>query len=473
MKKSLWYSLVFAVTVTAFTGCMKKDAYEPDRPEQDAQQLYKTNFEAYVGGTINSSVDWGFGRTAGARALTRAQLDSVKLDSTGYSTDFSDKYFQTVKEYFGEGQVCKSKDWWNYEFVQNGKFFNVRMIYAHTDQNDSIGFYYYDPATETYEQHKKVPLYYDIQNNDGDLGYYLQFNRKDTGGNWFSVSTTQGYSLWEGTSPAKRIRTRTFTVYMNKTYRFGFYVKNNDTGKTYYSNIYMNADTTAYSGAVIGEKAVGNIPQSYVLGLTDNDIQDCNILFDIPRIGENGQYPLLVKPEKKKELEWYRIIAEDLNAHDLDQDGEVDDTDFDFNDIVLDVALTDTGAKCILQAAGATLKIRIDGNDNLEVHKMFGVEQKVMVNTHADKKGLAHADKDPIEFELTGSYKSLDDIKIEVFRQNRWMTLHAPKGDAASKIAVGIDFEWPDERESLKEKYPDFPKYVRDGTDIDSWWKKW
>ena len=151
MKKSLWYSLVFAVTVTAFTGCMKKDAYEPDRPEQDAQQLYKTNFEAYVGGTINSSVDWGFGRTARARALTRAQLDSVKLDSTGYSTDFSDKYFQTVKEYFGEGQVCKSKDWWNYEFVQNGKFFNVRMIYAHTDQNDSIGFYYYDPATETYE----------------------------------------------------------------------------------------------------------------------------------------------------------------------------------------------------------------------------------------------------------------------------------------------------------------------------------
>ena len=196
----------------------------------------------------------------------------------------------------------------------------------------------------------------------------------------------------------------------------------------------------------------------------------------MPQIEEKSRFPTLVKPENSKpqpELKWYRIIAEDLNAHDLDKDGEVDDTDFDFNDIVLDVALTDTGAKCILQAAGATLKIRIDGNDNLEVHKMFGVDQKVMVNTHAEKKGLAHADKDSVEFELAGSYKSIDDIKIEVFRQNRWMTLHAPKGDAASKIAVGIDFEWPDERQSLKEKYPDFPKYVRDGTDIDSWWKKW
>ena len=134
--------------------------------------------------------------------------------------------------------------------------------------------------------------------------------------------------------------------------------------------------------------------------------------------------------------------------------------------------LTETGANCKLQAAGATLKIRINGDDNLEVHKMFGVDQKVMVNTNADKAGLANAKKDPVEFSLTGNFKSADDILIQVFRQNKWMTLKAPKGDAASKIVVPSTFEWPDERQSLKAKYPDFLNYVKDPETYREWWNK-
>lgn len=58
MKKNLVLCMVFAVFSMAFTNCTKsKDAYEPDRPEQDAQKLYSTNFKAYVGGSINSNVD--------------------------------------------------------------------------------------------------------------------------------------------------------------------------------------------------------------------------------------------------------------------------------------------------------------------------------------------------------------------------------------------------------------------------------
>ena len=155
--------------------------------------------------------------------------------------------------------------------------------------------------------------------------------------------------------------------------------------------------------------------------------------------------------------------------HDLIE--RLDPRHFDFNDIVLDVQLTETGANCKLQAAGATLKIRINGDDNLEVHKMFGVDQKVMVNTNADKAGLANAKKDPVEFSLTG-IKSADDILIQVFRQNKWMTLKAPKGDAASKIVVPITFVWPDERQSLKAKYPDFLNYVKDPEAYREWWNK-
>ncbi|MBR1389295.1 MAG: DUF4842 domain-containing protein, partial [Prevotella sp.] len=45
--------------------------------------------------------------------------------------------------------------------------------------------------------------------------------------------------------------------------------------------------------------------------------------------------------------------------------------------------------------------------------------------------------------------------------------------EAASKICVTSDFVWPDERESLKAKYPGFINYVKDNLNVDSWWKNW
>ena len=64
--------------------------------------------------------------------------------------------------------------------------------------------------------------------------------------------------------------------------------------------------------------------------------------------------------------ETWRVIAEDLSAS--------ENTDFDFNDVVLDVTLTEDGADCVLQAAGGQLPIRINGENGgklLEVHEMF------------------------------------------------------------------------------------------------------
>jgi hypothetical protein len=471
MKKFLMMSMVFAVVCTAFTGCSKKDAYDPDRPEQDAHDVYRKNFKAFVEGTIDSRVDWGFGATAKTRAMTRADKATGVWDTQGYATYFYTEFFETVQEYFPEGAVCKSSEWTNFEFKQNAVYCNLQLIYSNTSANDEIGLYYYDPKTEkSSRENRTVKLIENLQDNSGDLNYYLQFNRHEEGGLWNGVSTTSGYALWKGNSPAKRIQCRTCVIEMDKDYQFGFYVKNKDTGKTYYTNQYLNDDEQAYSAALIGDKDVGQVVQNYVFGLSDDGKPGCNLLFVMPKKSDDGTYPTLVRPEKK--LEWWRIIAEDLNAHDLDKDGEVDDTDFDFNDIVLDVALTDKGAKCVLQAAGATLKIRINGDDNLEVHQMFGVAQSVMVNTKAENKGLSGATRDPIAFDLEGSFKSLDDIKLEVFRQNRWMTLTAPKGDASCKIAVGIDFVWPDERVSLKTMYPDFLKYVRNYEEVESWWKK-
>lgn len=481
MKKYVMFSLVLVVLSTAFTSCHKTDAYDPDRPEEDARKLYDRNFLAYVGGSINEHVDWGFGRTtANARAKTRAEAPRVYLDESGegYSTEFSKNFFSTVMEYFPEGKVCKSDKWINYEFVENAPFHNVRLIYSNTLSADEVGLYYYDPASETYEDSQEITLIENIQNGVSD---YFQFNQYDEEGEWLDPHPAWGYSIWT-VSGTKRIHCKTFTIYMKETYHFGFYVRNN--GKTYYTNMYKNEDEASHS-ALIGDEAVGNIPQSYVFGLSDDGQPGYELLFAMIKAGrgEPEHYPTLIRPEKivppepptPPALEWYRIIAEDLNAHDVDHDGDQDDTDFDFNDVVLDVALTETGAKCILQAAGATLKIRINGDIKLEVHDMFGVDQGVMVNTHAEKRGLAHADKDPVEFDLEGSFSSIDEITLEVYKKVgsewKWLELTAPEGRPSCKIAVKKDFVWPDERESLKEKYPNFLNYVKNYQDVEDWWR--
>lgn len=148
-----------------------------------------------------------------------------------------------------------------------------------------------------------------------------------------------------------------------------------------------------------------------------------------------------------------RIIAEDLSA--------TQGTDFDFNDIVLDVNITNGNAKCILQAAGGTLPLRINGDDNLEVHKLFGVNTSVMVNTGIGNK-IA-----PVSFTLSG-INNASQIKLEVFKDGSWIEMKAEQGVPAAKIAVNQDFEYCGEREPITTKYPNFKNWVQNVDYI--WW---
>lgn len=154
-----------------------------------------------------------------------------------------------------------------------------------------------------------------------------------------------------------------------------------------------------------------------------------------------------------------RIIGEDLSA--------TQGTDFDFNDIVLDVNIVDGNAKCILQAAGGTLPLRINGDDDLEVHKLFGLLQKSnglydMVNTN---NGTLV--QDPVEFTINGITNPAN-IKLEVFKDNVWVEMTANRGEPAAKIAVNQDFDFCDEREPITTKYPNFHLWIENIDYI--WW---
>ena len=159
-----------------------------------------------------------------------------------------------------------------------------------------------------------------------------------------------------------------------------------------------------------------------------------------------------------------RIIAEDLSAK--------DNTDFDFNDVVFDVNINGTTANCKLIAAGGTLPLRLNGDNNLEVHKLFGVLQgegnwmntkQIMVNTGASSGRTI----DPVDFTINNVTNAAD-IKIEVFKNGTWMEMKAQEGVPAAKIAVYQNFEYCTEKQPISTKYPDFQDWVRDIDYI--WW---
>lgn len=464
MKKVFTTSILLTVVGLAFIGCSKsKDLYDPDRPQQDAQELYAKNFLAYVGGTIHKDVDWGFHNTS--KASTRAS-DATVTHDTDYSVQYDRAYMDKVKSYFPEGGQAPNTDVTSWEFYNDLDQALLALIYSNTTANDEVWLYYYDPATEKPEQAKRFKLLDNIQTELASC-----YQKQIVDGKWQDPSPTDGYAVWAG--GVQLIQTRVFRIQMDPSYRFGLYVTNKDTGKSYYTNMNLNSNQSEFSGAVLDKvpETEEDLKNTYVFGLSDDGKPGCELIFTLLKNGPQvATTPVPV-------LEWHRIIAEDLNVHDIDGDKSEDDTDFDFNDIVLDVALVDGGAKCILQAAGATLKIRINKDNNLEVHKLFNVDQGVMVNTNATKKGLKGADNlTPVEFDITGSFSDVRDIPIQVERNkglNVWIELKAPPGDAASKICVANDFVWPDERESLKAKYPGFINYVRDNLNVDSWWKNW
>ena len=170
-----------------------------------------------------------------------------------------------------------------------------------------------------------------------------------------------------------------------------------------------------------------------------------------------------------------RVIAEDLTF------GKDLNTDFDFNDVVFDVCLKANETKIKLKAAGGTLPLIIgianpQNDQNYlenEVHNLFGEAVNVMINTHAEKKGLPNASKPDYVLTLNTAYSNARDIPVYVKKSGTWVELTAKQGEPASKIGVDITFQWVDERTSLKGSYPLFVDWVQATAEFRNqikWW---
>lgn len=165
-----------------------------------------------------------------------------------------------------------------------------------------------------------------------------------------------------------------------------------------------------------------------------------------------------------------RIICEDLSVK--------ESTDWDFNDVVFDIELTDNNskAKITLKAAGGTLPLYI-GDEEHEVHDLFaaenpnkGITRSTMINTKAS--GGADGCKEPTfkldilsEWTEGADYNAEDgllkavarNLPIKVFKlvsgTKTWVKMEAMTGKPAAKIAVSTGFNWCDERIDITKKY--------------------
>ncbi len=459
---------IAAIAISAaFTSCSKdSDVYNSNYQKEKTQLTYNEAFLNYVDGYISPTQDWGFGTNA--KASTRAAEEFGWEVSEGYDAPFTKEYFDAIQIVMPEKETTTANS--DYEFLSAGPF-EFSIIFSNTSASDEVGYYYYK-AEDGIDSRTEVKF---KDSSDSPINYF-QYGQPDWSGKieWKTATEQAGFQIWGW--GATQVHAKVFTINVPAGYRVGFYIENKSAGyPRTYSNKSLNGDGESYSAVV--EQVEGTLAGTFLVGLEDwkrdqGGDNDCNdIIFSVnkgttPPVVIDPDEPDPVDPEEKITEHNYtvRVIGEDLTF------GEDVDADFDFNDVVFDVALESNSTWIKLKAAGGTLPLIIgvanpqddqDYNDH-EVHHLFGLtDTGVMINTNASAKNLRGADLDDFEFELTTAYSNAKEIPVYVKKNGQWVELKAVQGEPASKIGVGTDFIWCDEQVSLKKEHILFVDWVQ------------
>jgi len=458
--------LMFGMAVLALASCSKSsDVYDPTA-SKDRAQYEQAFINAF--GVPASNQDWGFGTssfTRGATTATRAAGDFGFTVSNDYSATFSKAYFDAIQQVMPEGGPTTGNG--DYEFLSTGSF-DFSFIFSRTSASDEIGYYYYK-AEDGIASRTEVMI---KSSTDSPVNYYqCQWSN----GSWESPGEQAGFDIWSW--GATQVRAKVITINVPAGYRVGFYIENKSAGyPRTYSNRSLNADGEYYSAVV--EQVSGATAGTFLVGLEDwkrseGGDNDCNDI--IMSVNKGTTPPVVIDPSEPDPVisggdddEEFnadvRIMAEDLNASEK--------SDFDFNDVVFDVQWIDGGAKIRIMAAGGTYPLRINGEDALEVHGLFNVSTKTMVNTFSGQKTRYASVIKTITGNFINSSTNENDaslIKVEVNKGTGYIELTAPTGKVASKICVDPKVDWCDEYQDIDKKWDgNFTLYV--GGQITKFW---
>ena len=522
MKKYLMTGIAALVFSTVFVGCSKdKDLYDN---ETQASQVLANYEQAFIRtfGQPSPDQNWGFGPSPTTRAAsagnyessTNANLFSDWSDRKTYVTcdegeavayqitySLDDNHPATnqievlaaYSEVLPEGQnnISKVAETNKEEFVTTaaGEISYIVLPGITAGTNDRIGYYYYTTSCNIKTLHKYVLTNDPSSGFLGD-GEYVNFN--DANGEY-------AYTGWE--KKFKEFKLVYVDENGNASYEFpagvnvGFFTQTTEAGSKKTVELYSNGSLNQQISNWLGENSydgagwANSASNSHVaifsykgynfVGFEDWYDYDYNdmVLSVVGNISPARTVNNLVE-----ETPSLHVMAEDLSAE--------EESDFDFNDVVIDVYYVDKNTVTInLLATGATLPIRICADDSWEVHGLFDVPVTTMVNTgkkyHTAKapyaqeevlpmkvltyKGFSDWSKDQDEFAV----QVRDQIKLEVEKDGVWCELKAEQGRAASKVATRVKFHKDGWYEKIVDPAVDAKRWPWEKQSIGDGFKLW
>ena len=513
----------------AFTSCSKESAFEQMTPGDQVHEKYNQAFLKYIGGTIDPNQDWGFSATRGITRVENANANEWADPTKEYGgllvpPPLTDQQIAVVKKYFQTHPNLGYEDpgWTNYFIQQVYKGGTSPM----TGTNPVTGQPYSPEKYVAADGHTLIIGSAHMDHlaaiNGSFVDHINNFNHGDCSPNgdvldngehvggkhhtdkimYMKESTTASFGYYNSNGSVRRTEytglvsyttimremgseadclddgwNRSFMgfdfeqmiddeIYAKNGNNFVYYTFNN---KQYH---YLNSNMNMYCGDL---QEFNNVPNSTKITelLADGYLPvDGSADKKWVKVGgcADGYYSDWIVTLTKAEINIsypkrtsLRVMAEDLSASEA--------SDFDFNDIVFDVYANEggTSATIILKAAGGTLPLRINGDDNWEVHKLFGVPVNTMVNTGAAAQGLTGEDNIgdvtvttnfPGDFSEDNFCKTVGNILIEVNKNGVWMPLTAKTGEACCKFGCDPNNKWVPELENI-DGYYNFSDWVK------------
>ena len=338
----------------------------------------------------------------------------------------------------------------DYRVISNGMPYKFYPLFWNAMFEHTFGLFYYENG-----ERKEVEFYADKK------GDYLQY--KDGEGNWVNIETDYAYEgiFAQGNiaDDEEILRGRYFTINLPKGTEFGFFVNITDDsneeiqqlGKLY-SNPALNQEPNTSFSAFSYLEIDGN---TYIT-IEDHRSDDFDYN-DFIFIMEGTQEHIEETPVD------YLYAVEDLGGT----------CDFDFNDIVFSVSHVNgqPHANVKLLAAGGTLPAYIcfGGYKSKEVHEMFGVETKEMVNTAkgTTKKSMKEGKSFTVTVGADWSHTAFSEegngFKVRVKRdEENTLEVNTPgAGNSAAPqmLILPNKWLWPTERTRISDAYPSFGEW--------------
>ena len=404
---------IAAGAVTFNSSCSSNDVPSYD-PSAEKTALYQENFVKTFG-NIDPKNDWGFGQDIPCAPKPTKGVNANANEWGGYVE---------VPDTLTEAQIATVTSWFATHPNPQGIAVNWSDFFVQQVSSTEYGKNMDLLTCGTAEEH--------INNfNSGD------------------GSTNGNVCYWQDPNDQNNRRYRSDKIQFmvnSSTECFGYH-ESRGTFNQQYNDKYV-----IIPGSMIDSSVAG----MYFVGFDYNSSKGPNSPENIDADGYYNDWIVKITPGLYTP-KGQRIMCEDLGTT----------ADFDFNDIVIDVYNDWSGYPgnwggatiVTVRAAGGTLPATVAGKD---IHNLFGVDTKDMVNT-----GIKTA---PVAIFRIPQVNNAKDIQIVVGNDGGTWELKTATGAAPQKILVPSTTRWSKEYKNIVKSYPDFEKYVQDAAAYGQWY---